>query len=56
MIDAEGGTSQVIYADVTDEESCKKAVARTVELFGALHILVNVGMRDTLRETPGDCV
>jgi hypothetical protein len=28
---------------VTDEESCRNAVARTVELFGALHILVNIG-------------
>lgn len=43
MIDAEGGTSEVIEADVTDEESCKNAVAKTVELFGTVHILVNVG-------------
>lgn len=43
MIDAEGGISEVIQADVTDEESCKKAVARTVELWGALHILINIG-------------
>lgn len=43
MIDEEGGTSEVIQADVTDEESCKTAVARTVELFGAVHILVNIG-------------
>ena len=42
MIDAEGGISQVIECDVTDEESCKAAVARTVELFGAVHILVNI--------------
>jgi NAD(P)-dependent dehydrogenase (short-subunit alcohol dehydrogenase family) len=44
MIDAEGGISEVIQADVTDEESCKAAVAKTVELFGTVHILVNVGM------------
>ncbi|AEO67843.1 uncharacterized protein THITE_53694 [Thermothielavioides terrestris NRRL 8126] len=41
MIDEEGGISEVIQADVTDEESCKAAVAKTVELFGAVHILVN---------------
>jgi NAD(P)-dependent dehydrogenase (short-subunit alcohol dehydrogenase family) len=43
MIDQEGGISEVIEADVTDEESCKNAVGKTVELFGALHILVNIG-------------
>ncbi|KAH9885921.1 hypothetical protein F4778DRAFT_774182 [Xylariomycetidae sp. FL2044] len=42
MIDVEGGISEVIQADVTDEESCKNAVARTVELFGTVHILVNI--------------
>ncbi|KAJ7599069.1 hypothetical protein C8J56DRAFT_915789 [Mycena floridula] len=42
MIDAEGGISEVIQCDVTKEESCKAAVARTVELFGAVHILVNI--------------
>lgn len=43
MIDAEGGVSEVIQADVTSETSVKAAVARTVELFGAVHILVNIG-------------
>ena len=43
MIDAEGGISEVIQVDVTNEESCKKAVAKTVELFGTVHVLVNVG-------------
>ena len=43
MIDEEGGISEVIEADVTDEESCKRAVERTVQLFGTVHILVNVG-------------
>ncbi|PMD49702.1 NAD(P)-binding protein [Hyaloscypha bicolor E] len=42
MIDAEGGISEVIQTDVTDEESCKNAVAKTVEIFGAVHILVNI--------------
>lgn len=43
MIDEEGGVSEVIQADVTSEESCKNAVAKTVELFGTVHILVNIG-------------
>lgn len=43
MIEEEGGMSEAIQTDVTNEESCKKAVAKTVELFGAVHILVNVG-------------
>lgn len=43
MIDEEGGISEVIQADVTVEESCKSAVTRTIELFGTVHILVNIG-------------
>jgi NAD(P)-dependent dehydrogenase (short-subunit alcohol dehydrogenase family) len=43
MIDEEGGISEVIQTDVTNEDSCKAAVAKTVELFGAVHILVNIG-------------
>lgn len=43
MIDLEGGVSEVVQADVTDEESCKNAVAKTVELFGTVNILVNIG-------------
>ncbi|CAG9987050.1 unnamed protein product [Clonostachys byssicola] len=42
MIDEEGGVSEVIQADVTDEASCQNAVNKTVELFGGLHILVNI--------------
>ena len=42
MIDAEGGISEVIHVDVTDEASCKAAVAKTVQLFGSINILVNV--------------
>ncbi|OAG08585.1 NAD(P)-binding protein [Paraphaeosphaeria sporulosa] len=42
MIDEEGGVSEVIQTDVTQEESCKAAVWKTVELFGAVHILVNI--------------
>ncbi|KAK5047268.1 hypothetical protein LTR84_006790 [Exophiala bonariae] len=42
MITEEGGVSAVIRTDVTDEESCKNAVTKTVELFGTIHILVNI--------------
>jgi NAD(P)-dependent dehydrogenase (short-subunit alcohol dehydrogenase family) len=42
MIDAENGISEVIQVDVTIEQSCKDAVARTIALFGTVHILVNV--------------
>lgn len=45
MIDLEGGESEVVQADVTDEESCQRAVAQTVEAFGAVNILVNIGKR-----------
>ena len=43
MIDEEGGISEVIETDVTNEESCKHAVEKTVQLFGTVNILVNVG-------------
>lgn len=43
MIDDEGGTSIIIPADVTDEEACQSVVEKTVEVFGALHVLVNIG-------------
>ncbi|KAF8193252.1 hypothetical protein K438DRAFT_1761957 [Mycena galopus ATCC 62051] len=42
MIDEEGGVSEVIQADVTVESACENAVKKTVELFGAVHILVNI--------------
>jgi NAD(P)-dependent dehydrogenase (short-subunit alcohol dehydrogenase family) len=41
MIAAEGGTSCVIAADVTQEGDCRRAVAATYELYGSLDILVN---------------
>jgi NAD(P)-dependent dehydrogenase (short-subunit alcohol dehydrogenase family) len=43
MIELDGGVSEVVQADVTDEDSCKNAVARAVELFGTVNILVNIG-------------
>lgn len=42
MIDEEGGISEVIQTDVTDEESCRNAVEQTIQLFGTVHILVNI--------------
>ncbi|OJJ61882.1 hypothetical protein ASPSYDRAFT_75877 [Aspergillus sydowii CBS 593.65] len=42
MIDEDGGISEVVQADVTDEESCRNAVAKAVEIFGTVHILVNI--------------
>ncbi|KAJ8087214.1 hypothetical protein PM082_006044 [Marasmius tenuissimus] len=42
MIDEEGGISQVIQCDVSDEDACRTAVEKTVELFGKVNILVNV--------------
>lgn len=43
MIDEEGGVSEVVQADVTIEESCQNAVQKAVELYGGVHILVNIG-------------
>lgn len=43
MIDIEGGVSEVVQTDVTDEKSCKNAVSKTVELFGTVNILINIG-------------
>jgi len=53
MIDKEGGVCEVVQVDVTDEESCKKAVARTVELWGGVHILVNNGTLPLLSQAGG---
>ena len=36
-----GTEALTIQADVTKEEDCQRAVQQTVDLFGALHILVN---------------
>ncbi|KAI3323945.1 NAD(P)-binding protein [Xylariaceae sp. AK1471] len=41
-IDEEDGISEVIQVDSTDEGSLRKAVAKTVEVFGAIHTLVNI--------------
>jgi hypothetical protein len=51
MIDEDGGISEIIQADVTAEESCKNVVAKTVELWGAVHILVNIGMSKAVGKT-----
>ena len=41
MIEADGGESIVIQADVTDVNACEAAVRKTVERWGRLDILVN---------------
>jgi NAD(P)-dependent dehydrogenase (short-subunit alcohol dehydrogenase family) len=41
MIAAEGGTAEVFAADVTSAADCEAMVARAVEAFGTLDILVN---------------
>ncbi|KAK6072399.1 short-chain dehydrogenase reductase sdr [Seiridium cupressi] len=51
MIDEERGICEVTQADVTAEESCITAVARTIELFGTVNILVNiVGVGGAMRD------
>lgn len=37
----QGGRTAVVPTDVTDEDAVRAMVARTVEEFGALHVLVN---------------
>jgi NAD(P)-dependent dehydrogenase (short-subunit alcohol dehydrogenase family) len=44
MIDTEGGVSEVFQVDVTDEASVEKTMQKTVDVFGRLDILVNIGM------------
>src|SRR3984957_8209684 len=41
LIDAEGGTSQIIAGDVSDPACCQSIVARTVDAWGRLDILIN---------------
>jgi NAD(P)-dependent dehydrogenase (short-subunit alcohol dehydrogenase family) len=41
LIAAEGGVSQVVEADVTDPLACENIVARTVQQWGRLDILIN---------------
>lgn len=44
MISKEGGVSEVVQTDVTNEESVKRAVEKTVRLFGRVDVLINIGM------------
>lgn len=44
MIDAEGGVSEVVQVDVTDEASVHLAVGKVVDIFGRVDILVNIGL------------
>src|ERR1700694_3598398 len=41
LIDAEGGVSQIVEGDVSVPASCETIVARTMEAWGRLDILVN---------------
>jgi NAD(P)-dependent dehydrogenase (short-subunit alcohol dehydrogenase family) len=41
LIAAEGGVSQIVEGDVSDPRSCQAIVARTLEAWGRLDILVN---------------
>lgn len=40
-IEGEGGTALVVETDVTDREQCEALVAKTVEAFGGVDVLVN---------------
>jgi NAD(P)-dependent dehydrogenase (short-subunit alcohol dehydrogenase family) len=40
-IRAEGGRAESIASDISDEESCRKAVEATLRTFGGLNLLVN---------------
>ena len=41
IIAREGGEAILVEADVASEQSCRRAIDRALEAFGALHILVN---------------
>src|SRR5436305_1416461 len=41
LLEAESGVCQIVEADVSDASSCRAVVARTVEAWGRLDILVN---------------
>src|ERR1700759_1435798 len=41
LIEAEGGVCQIVEGDVSDPSSCQAIVARTVDAWGRLDILVN---------------
>jgi NAD(P)-dependent dehydrogenase (short-subunit alcohol dehydrogenase family) len=53
IVEREGGDAIVVEADVASPESCRAAVTRVLDEFGALHVLVNnVGISGP----PGDAV
>jgi len=41
LIDAEGGTAQIVAGDVSVAAACQAIVARSIEAWGRLDILVN---------------
>jgi NAD(P)-dependent dehydrogenase (short-subunit alcohol dehydrogenase family) len=54
MIDKDGGTYLVVEGDVTEKDACAAAVARTVEAWGRLDILVNNVGTSRVRGTAED--
>ena len=47
-----GGDAMFVHCDVTDSESVKAGIAKTIEQFGALHILHNNAGGSTLQDGP----
>lgn len=41
LVDAQGGVSQIVLGDVSDSASCQAIVARAIDAWGRLDILVN---------------
>lgn len=45
MIDAEEGEATTVQADVTNEDGGRDAISTTLEVYGIIDILVNIGRR-----------
>src|SRR3546814_18951309 len=55
IIRQQGGEAIDVQADVSDEEACRRAVARTVDAFGRLDLLVNTaGLFPPVERKPFD--
>src|SRR5476649_2670582 len=52
-IEAEGGQALAVVADVTNEDDMNRLVARSVEQFGRLDVMIcNAGLASPARSTP----
>lgn len=51
-VEARGGQAWFVHTDVTDEASVASSIKRTVDRFGALHILYNNAGGSTLADGP----